>query len=122
MTELGSTYRCNLPPRHIWVIISRPADHEDRFLFVNLTTYNATCVDTACILQPPDYPPFLTHATTVAYSRSHIGNVTAIELLVREGKFSEMPPIPQATLNKIIVAARTTPELASSKKALLPIN
>ena len=87
MCDFGSTYRCNHPPRHIWVIISRPSDHHGQFLFVNLTTYNNKCVDDTCLLDPCDYQ-FLTHRTTVAYSRGHIGNVSGLGLLVEAGDFS----------------------------------
>jgi hypothetical protein len=120
MGKLGSTYRCNLPPRHIWVIISNPSDHEGRFLFVNFTTRTERCLDDACILEPGDYPPFLTQITTVAYSRFVFGDLAGLKTLLETGQFSEMPLIPPITLQKIISGARSTPEMPKAAKSLLP--
>jgi hypothetical protein len=43
-----------------------------------------------------------------------------MELLVEAGNFSPMPRVPDATLAKIVAGARRSPQLSSSKKALLP--
>jgi len=120
MASCGDTFRSNCPPRHIWVIISDPDDNEGKFVFVNLTTFTETCVDDGCILEPKDYPPYLTHETTVAYSRYHIGNETAIMTLLATGKFVEMPAIPPATLEKIIEGARSSPHLPPVAVKMLP--
>jgi hypothetical protein len=100
MFEPGSTFRCNLPPRHIWVINSKPSDHDGQFVFVNFTTLRDHCIDTTCILDGPDYPPFLTQATTVAYSRAWIGNLEALRQLLEADDFRAMPPIPAANSGK----------------------
>lgn len=119
MPKLGSAYRCNLPPRHIWVVISDPVANEGRFVFVNLTTFNENCVDSACVLQMGDYG-FLTHTTTVAFSRYHIGDVENMDKLVKSGKFTSMPDIPAVTLQKMIGGAHKSPELPSVAKSMLP--
>ena len=72
MIRLGTTLRCELPPRHIWVVLSDPAANAGRILMVNMTTLRDSCVDDACVLGPQDYLP-LTHATTMAYSRAQAG-------------------------------------------------
>ena len=118
--RFGSTYRCNLPPRHIWVVISDPAQNNGRFVFVNLTTFGAHCVDDACLLENSDYPPYITQRTTVAFSRFNIGNVTGMEELVSRGAFYEMPCIPIETLRKILRGARSSTELPKRAKDLLP--
>jgi hypothetical protein len=120
MPEVGTTYRCNLPPRHIWVVISDPNQNEQAFVFVNLTSLNDNCVDDACILQPEDYPPYLTQPTTVAYSRHQIGTVSGMNMLKATGRFFEMPPIPVQTLQKIINGAHDTLELSKTAKDMLP--
>ena len=120
MPSLGSTYRCNLSPRHIWVIISDPAENESRFVFVNLTTLTDNCIDDVCILQNEDYIPFLTQPTTVAYSRHKIGDVESMEMLVNVGQFHSMPPLPPDTLQKIINGAHITLELPRAAKEMLP--
>ena len=120
MPDLGSTYRCNLAPRHIWVIISDPNNNEGRFVFVNLTTLTENCVDDVCILQNEDYHPFLMQPTTVAYSRYKIGDVVSMEKLLNLGAFHSMPAIPPETLQKIINGAHKTLELPKAAKSLLP--
>jgi hypothetical protein len=120
MPELGSTYRCNLPPRHIWIIISDPEQNDDRFVLVNLTSLTGSCVDDACILENADYPPYITQRTTVAYSRFKIGNVTAMQALLEGRQFYEMPDIPAETLQKIIDGAHNSPELPNTAKSMLP--
>lgn len=70
MIALGTTLRCNLPPRHLWVVISDPQQTGDAILLVSLTTLREGCVDDVCILNAPDFPGDPTHATTAAYSRA----------------------------------------------------
>ena len=120
MPDLGSTCRCNLAPRHLWVIISDPAKNEDRFGLVNLTTLTENCVDDVCLLQNEDYPPFLTQPTTAAYSRHKIGDVKSMEMLLAVGQFHDMPAIPPETLQKIINGAHETLELPRVAKSMLP--
>jgi hypothetical protein len=120
MPDLGSTYRCNLAPRHIWVIISDPNNNDGRFVFVNLTSLTENCVDDVCILQQEDYRPFLTQPTTVAYSRHKIGDVEGMEKLLNQGAFQSMPAIPAKTLQKIINGAHETLEFPKAAKSLLP--
>jgi hypothetical protein len=120
MADCGDTFRSNLPPRHIWVIISDPNAHSGKFVFVNLTTLTDKCVDDSCILEPKDYQPFLTHQTTVAYSRFHFGDAAGMEDLVQSQMFIAMPPIPQPTLRKIIVGGRASPHLPPAAKKMLP--
>lgn len=119
MIRLGTTLRCELPPRHIWVVLSDPAANTGQMLMVNLTTLRDSCVDDACILGPEDFP-LLTHATTVAYSRAEAGPAAAIEALIRTGHFIEVAPVPAATLTKMIAGARKSDQLAPARKRLLP--
>ena len=118
MIGLGTTLRCDLPPRHIWVVITDPARTNGDILLVNLTTLTDDCVDDACILGPADYP-LLNHATTVAYSRSQTGTVVGLEALVEQGLFIGITPIPPATLQRILQAARVSRELSADKKRLV---
>lgn len=119
MIRLGTTLRCELPPRRIWVVLSDPATSGGRILMVNMTTLRDSCVDDACVLGPEDYD-LLTHATTIAYSRAQAGPVAAIEGLIRTGQFIEVESVPAATLTKIITGARKSPQLAPTHKRLLP--
>jgi hypothetical protein len=119
MPELGDTFRCSLPPRHIWVIISDPSVHS-QIVLVNITTLTETCVDDACILEPVDYTPYLTQRSTVAYSRHQIANSEGIDFLLVSNQFFQMPRIPTKTLLRIIDGGRKTHELPDSLKQILP--
>ena len=118
MIGLGTTLRCNLPPRHIYIVLSDPAQTAERILLVNLTTLDDDCVDDACILEPADYS-LLTHATTVAYSRAQEGAAATLQQLVDDGDFRLITPIPTATLAKILKGAHQSRELSNSQKRLL---
>lgn len=45
MIALGTTLRCNLPPRHLWVVLSDPQQTGDDLLLVSLTSLREGCVD-----------------------------------------------------------------------------
>jgi len=118
MLQLGTTLRCNLPPRHIWIVLSDPA-HTEEILLVNLTSLTDDCVDDVCILSPADFE-LLTHKTTVAYSRAQIGTATKLNKLIAQGIFTRITPVASATLHKIVSGARSTRQLSQSQKRLLP--
>jgi hypothetical protein len=71
-------------------------------LLVSLTTLRDGCVDDVCILNAPDFPGYLTHATTAAYSRAKNGSAVSLAQSVADGSFTIISPIPQATLLKMI--------------------
>lgn len=119
MVGLGTTLRCNLAPRHIWIVLSDPSAHGGRLLMVNLTTLHDDSVDDVCILGPGDYE-LLDRATTVAYSRAQIGNLDGLERAIARGYFTPIKPIPDRTLHKIIEGGRRSPELPPAAKKLLP--
>jgi len=116
---LEDTFRCDLPPRHIWVVVNDPQACDGRMLMVNMTTLRDSCVDEVCILGPQDYE-LLTHATTIAYSRAMNGPTVALENLVKNGQFLKVQSVPTSTLDKIIAGARTTTQLSPAQKRLLP--
>ena len=118
MITLGTTLRCNLPPRHIWVVLSDPQRTSGNILMVNMTTLTEDCVDDLCILQPADFE-LLTHATTIAYSRHRAGPVTGLQELIDNGSFSVITPVPAGTLQKILNGARQSAQIPVTKKALL---
>jgi hypothetical protein len=119
MIALGTTLRCNLPPRHIYVVLSDPVQTGGSILLVNVTTLDDDSVDDACILGPSDYVPYLTHATTVAYSRAQTGAATRLQELVEDGQFRLIAPIPLPTLAKILKGAHQSRELSRSQKELV---
>lgn len=118
MIALGTTLRCNLPPRHIWVVLSDPQRTGGDILMVNMTTLTENCVDDLCSLGPEDFD-LLTHTTTVAYSRHRAGPVTALHRLIDEGSFAVVKPVAPATLQKILDGARRTGQIPAARKVLL---
>jgi hypothetical protein len=119
MIGLGDTFRCDYPPRHIWVVINNPQSSGGKVLMVNMTTLRDSCIDDACILGEEDYNQ-LSHATTIAYSRAMDGPISKLEELVKKGEFITIERIPPATLEKIIAGAKASIQLAPAKKRLLP--
>jgi len=115
---LGTTLRCNLPPRHIWIVLTDPVRTGGDILLVNFTSLTDDCVDDICILGPADFV-LLTHTTTVAYSRSQIGTVQKLERLVQAGDFAEVTPLPAATLQRVLQGARDSRELSAASKLLI---
>jgi hypothetical protein len=85
----------------------------------NLTTLDEDCVDDACILEPSDFVPFLTQATTVAYSRAKTGALARLQELVDYGQFHPIRPIPTATLAKILQGGHKSRELSACQKQLI---
>ncbi len=118
MLALGSTLRCNLPPRHIWIVLTDPARTGGEILIANLTSLNEECVDDVCILAQTDFI-LLTHNTTVAYSRSQVGTAGKLEELIGQRAFTEVTPVPPETLQRILRGARATRELSADKKRLI---
>ncbi|MCX7045994.1 MAG: hypothetical protein NTX50_10990 [Candidatus Sumerlaeota bacterium] len=121
MIELGTTLRCNQPPRHIWIVLSDPEATAGQILFVNLTTLRDSSIDDTCILGPEDYI-YLSHRTTVAYSRAVSGSSEALERAIQKGDFCFLDKLPKAALRKAIEGAHKSRELSEAKKKLLPDN
>lgn len=119
MIEFGTTLRCNLPPRHIWVVLNDPNACNGQVLMVNLTTLRPNCVDDVCILGHEDYDP-LDRSTTVAYSRHEMGYASGLQQAIALGYFSEITPVSKAALQKIVEGAWQSPELPEAAKKLLP--
>jgi hypothetical protein len=118
MITLGTTLRCNLPPRHIWVVLSDPQRTGGEILMVNMTTLTEDCVDDLCLLSPADFE-LLTHTTTLAYSRHRAGAVTGLQGLIENGSFSVITPVPAPALQRILDGARRSAQIPAVKKTLL---
>ena len=122
LIRLGLTLRCAAEPRHIWVVLSDPNQTRGDILLVNFTTLRENTFDTSCILGPADYSE-LAHESVIAFSGSYIGSATKLEKAIQKRYFSIMDPqIPEAALEKIIAAARSSTSLPRAKKDLLPTN
>jgi len=116
----GMAFRCMEPPRHIYVPLFDPKVDSDEMLLVNFTTLRESCVDDVCILQPVDYRE-LTHATTVAYSRSLVGKKSAFIRAFQAGHFIQLENLPDTTWQRIVEGGHRSEELPRAKKRLLPL-
>ena len=116
--DLGTTLRCDLPPRHLWIVLSNPTHTNGDVLLVNLTSLTDDCVDDKCLLGPADFS-LLTHDTTAAYSRSRVGTVAKLDGLIQQGVFVPVTTIPAAALKKILQGAQASQELSTDKKRLV---
>lgn len=104
----------------MWVALFDEDRNDDGLLLVNFTTLRDDSVDETCILEPADYPPFIKHKTTIAYSMAKVGKRSQMVAAVRNRLFLELNSLPPVTLGKIIAGARASDELSKAKKALLP--
>lgn len=115
----GMAFRCMAHPRHIHVPLFDPSLDSDEMLLVNFTTLRESCIDDACTLSPADYDE-LTHATTVAYSRSVIGKKSLFVAAIKAGHFIQLSDLSSPTWSKIIAGGHRSEELSGMKKRLLP--
>jgi hypothetical protein len=118
MVTLGTTLRCNLPPRHIWIVLTDPTRAGGDLLLANLTSLTDDCVDDACVLEAADFV-LLTHRTTVMYSRAQVGTAAKLDQLIQQGVFTQVTAVPRGTLEKILQGARVSRELSADKKRLV---
>lgn len=118
MLALGTTLRCNLPPRHIWIVLTDAARTGGEILIANLTSLTEECVDDVCILAQTDFI-LLTHDTTVADSRAQVGTSAKLEELIGQRVFTEVTPVPPSTLQRILQGARDSRELSADKKRFI---
>jgi hypothetical protein len=118
MISLGTTLRCNLPPRHIWVVLSDPQRTGGDILMANMTSLTEACTDDLCMLSPDDFD-LLTHTTTVAYSRHRAGPVAGLQGLIDNGNFSPVKSVSRGVLQQILDGARKSSQIPAARKALL---
>src|SRR5207248_11030955 len=67
MVAPGDAFFFTVDRSHLWIVISRPEAPKGEFVIVNLTTLDEKIFDESCVLQPDDYPAFITHPTVVYY-------------------------------------------------------
>ena len=105
---------------HPWIVLTDPVPTSGNILCVNLTTFDAECVDDECILEPKDYA-WIKHPTAVAFSFAQSYDVKKLEMAITKGllKLAHPSDIPAATLKKIRSIAKTARELSPDLKALL---
>jgi hypothetical protein len=97
MVELGAAFKCRLAPHHLFIIITTP-DEEGSALVVNLTTHRDGEEDTACVLEPADYPYFIERRSIIPFRWANYGNVAPFE---DENNFEASPAVSPETLKKI---------------------
>ncbi|HZM05794.1 MAG TPA: hypothetical protein VFC44_22565 [Candidatus Saccharimonadales bacterium] len=119
MIRLGTALKTTEQPFHRCLVISDPLANGGQVVLVRVTTDDGTWPDRDCILSPADWSE-LEHASTVAYSTCKFGPaVKALEAAIQRGMFQEIPPPPDATLRKVILAGHSSPTMSPGAKKWL---
>jgi hypothetical protein len=119
MIRLGLTLRSNRHPRHIWVVLSNPGQTGGEILFVNFTSRRAGRDDNEGFFTGADYS-LLRHESVIAFWGVHNGTAASLESAINQGCFTLLPDVPEQTLKRMILAARSSKHLSVSQKRLLP--
>jgi hypothetical protein len=107
---------------HVWFILSDPTANNRSVLCVNITTLDDDCPDDECILDHTDYEWIERgHKSAIAFSRARTWRLVMIETALARGilttPFHRI--LPQATITKVLRAAKNSRELSQDKKSLL---
>lgn len=91
---------------HRWVIISDPAVHPEQVVIVNMTSWRAD-KDQACVLDPADFPVYITHRTCINYFDAKTPSLTDLQRL-------------QSTCSNFTVGAAVSPALLQKIRDAIP--
>jgi len=91
----GDVFRfTGIAEKHVWTIISDPAQDVVRVLMVNFTSHMPH-LDQACCIQPGEHA-FIKHASLVNYARARVVTDAALEALRASGRLELLnPPSPE---------------------------
>ena len=85
MLRAGATFQATSPTidRHLWIVVSDPAQDPNRALVVNLTSWSKD-KDQSCVLERGEHP-FLNRKTCVNYRESNITSLHKIQAALDAG-------------------------------------
>jgi hypothetical protein len=119
MIKAGVCLRSNHHPRHFFVVLTDPGP-DGEILLVNFTTRLLPRDVNEEIFTNADYG-LLSHPSVLAFWGTHPGaSGPKLEQAIRDGHFTTLPPIPDSTLTRMIVAAKASRHLSAEQKRLLP--
>ena len=105
-------------PSHLWIIISDPTQNADDVVIVNLTDADRY-FDQTCVLDVSDHPGVISKKSCVAFQLAKITSTAALNAADKAALLFTRPPVPIATLNKILLAVQTADELRNAPKLVL---
>jgi hypothetical protein len=109
--QLGDTFVI----RHLWIVISDPAKHSDKFIIVNLTS-DKNRAGTDCELNVGDHE-WITKKTYVSFGDAReVGPKEEVKLIenMAAGTIMKNFPMKPTVLRKIISAARASKALPTA--------
>ena len=106
--QLGDTFVIE----HLWIVISDPAKHAEKFIIVNLTT-DRERAGTECELGMGDHE-WITQKSYVSFGDAlEVGRKEELKIIeqMAAGTIKKHYPMKPAVLQKIMVAAKTSRSL-----------
>jgi hypothetical protein len=92
--------------KHLWIIVSDPAQDEDEIVILNLTTA-AKHHDKTCLLDVGDHP-FIKRPSAVNYGKGYVVSQAILESRLLRKIIEHRQPISQAVLERIRRGAATS--------------
>jgi len=102
---------------HLWVIVSDPAQDEDRIVILNLTTA-AKHHDKTCILVVGDHP-FITRESAVNYGQGYVLSRATLGAQLNRRRIENREPVTAAVLQRIRDGAGVSPHLPFEQYKIL---
>jgi hypothetical protein len=96
--QAGTTFLTELD-RHLWVILSDPAQDDQKVVLVSITTLEPH-KDQACLI-PRGSHPWVTHDSCVAYDFARMVKLADLFALKDSGKIQLQEPLAATLLKKI---------------------
>lgn len=121
LISLGSTFWGQAPNSkkpHLYVVISCPTLNDGKVAIVNITSYYPGCGNTECFIRVGDHPDIV-HDSVVRFDDGNDPLVSTIEDGIKRGLLTPSDPMSEATLNRIIEAARVSKSIPKKCQALL---
>ncbi len=107
----GSSFFLDNGNRHLWAIISDPAQSNNEIVIVNFTTYrNTGYEDMSCIVEGGKHPKIKTKSY-IYYRRSEIVDLSQLELWYKTGDLKPQDCLSPDLLEKIRLGAKENPFL-----------
>jgi len=102
---------------HLWVIVSEPAQDEDRIVILNLTTA-AKHHDKTCILAVGDHP-FISRESAINYGQGYVLSRATLEAQLNRRRIESRQPVTAAALQRNREGAGVSPFLPFEQYKIL---
>jgi len=119
VAKLGDTFFLANPKieRHLYIIISDPAQDSNRIVTANFTSWRAD-KDQSCIVEASEHR-FLTHRSCVDYRRDKLITLADYERCLHSGDLVPHDPVSGDLLKRILDGAAMSPFLPLGNRQIL---